>query len=180
MPKDKDTPKGETKGLTVIQGGKQEEKKKTKVRTRVNPETGLTEKMERFARAVAEGENFSDAYRKAYVTDSMGEKAIWQEGSKLAADPRVTERITALVARMEADALHDATKTRTFVLQRLRHEAEHGDSSAARIRAVELLGKLDTVGMFRERVEQEVRDRDPAEVEQALRDKLAKVLGTSA
>ena len=122
----------------------------------------------------------SDAYRQAYDAGRMKEATLWRRASELGANGKVQERITALVARRERDALHDAALTRTFVLERLRAEAENGDSSAARIRALELLGKLDTVGMFRERVEQEVKDRDPAEVEQALRSKLAHLLGESA
>jgi len=59
-------------------------------------EHGLTPQQEAFAVAVAAGSNLSDAYRAAYKAGRMTAKQINEEACKLAAKPKVTQRIRAL------------------------------------------------------------------------------------
>ena len=59
-------------------------------------EHGLTPQQEGFAVAVAAGSNLSDAYRGAYKTARMTAKQINEEASKLAGNPKITQRIRAL------------------------------------------------------------------------------------
>ncbi len=59
-------------------------------------EHGLTPQQEAFAVAVAAGSNLSDAYRAAYKAGRMTAKQINEEASKLADNPKVTQRIRAL------------------------------------------------------------------------------------
>jgi len=144
--------------------------------TAKHPITGLTEKQEMFCRKVTEGMTLSDAYRFSYDASGMKDSTIWTKGSALMAMDKVADRVVTLQVDREAKSLHDAAQTRSFVLRRLREEASGGDTSAARIRALELLGKLDTVGMFRERIEQETKQRTPEQVEAELERRLAEYL----
>ncbi len=57
---------------------------------------GLTPQQERFAQAVAEGMNYSTAYRVAYDHHGGTNKTIWDSASKVASDPGVAQRIAAL------------------------------------------------------------------------------------
>lgn len=115
-----------------------------------NGERGLTAKQEAFAVAVANGATLSDAYRSSY---NVGEKAsvrtVWNNASKLADDSRVAARITAEVERLEREKPHDDAATRRilrelFLTIAQSPTAKHSD----RLRAAELLGKVDGVSLF--------------------------------
>jgi hypothetical protein len=56
----------------------------------------LTPKMQGFVDGRAEGMTQSDAYRAAYNTKNMTPKQIWEEASKLAALPKVAQRLFEL------------------------------------------------------------------------------------
>ena len=57
---------------------------------------GLTEKMLRFAEAVAEGMSLADAYRTSFHTANMRDKTIRDEASRLAKNPGVAAAIEAI------------------------------------------------------------------------------------
>lgn len=136
-------------------------------------ENGLTAKQERFAQEVAKGKPLSEAYRIAYDAGGMRDQAIWTEASKLMSNPKVSGRVTELRKVIEAKTLHDAGQIRSHVLERLMLESINAQQDGARLRALELLGKLDIVGMFRERSETEVTDKRSADqVSEDLRRKL--------
>jgi len=59
-------------------------------------EHGLTEKQEDFAVAIVGGKTQSDAYRAVYSCGNMTPKQIWEEASKAAAIPKVSQRISEL------------------------------------------------------------------------------------
>ena len=66
----------------------------------------LTAKQERFCELVAlEGMTQADAYREAYSTKSMKDKQVWEEASKLAAAPKVAQRIESLKSEIQAKAV---------------------------------------------------------------------------
>jgi len=65
----------------------------------------LTAQQERFAQAIADGMNQSDAYRSAYKAQNMKDKQIHEEASKLAANPKVTQRLVELKGKLEEKAL---------------------------------------------------------------------------
>lgn len=71
-------------------------------------EHGLTAQMEKFAQEVAKSKTLSDAYRESYKCSRMTDKQINEEASKLAANPKVSQRIAVLRAaaadRAELDA----------------------------------------------------------------------------
>ena len=98
---------------------------------------------------------------------------MWCNSTHLAHKAKVQDRVNTIIKDNRVSALHDAAKVREFVLRGLHREATQGDSSAARIRAMELLGKLDVVGMFQDRKETTVRQQRPSdEILSDLRQKL--------
>jgi hypothetical protein len=64
-------------------------------------------------------------------------------------NPAVALRINALVQAKRAKTSHDAARIRQHVIERLHAESIDPDSTpASRVRALELLGKLDVVQAF--------------------------------
>lgn len=77
-------------------------------------EHGLTPQREVFATTLAGGKvNQSEAYRAAFKCARMTAKQIHEEASKLAADPKVRQRITGLQALAADKAVLDATEIMT-------------------------------------------------------------------
>ena len=143
-----------------------------------DPITGLTRKQEIFAKLVAEGSTLAAAYREAYEAQNMKPNTIFRSASLLMDKPQIAARVKALVREQEERDQHDAARIRRFVIERLHIEAENADNASARIRALELLGKLSDVGAFVERVETDIKDvRTAAEIETELRDQLVSLLG---
>lgn len=118
---------------------------------------GLTAKQEAFAQGVgARGETLAGAYRAAYDAEGMSPAAVHVAACRLMDNAAVALRVNALVQQRQAKTSHDAARIRQHVIERLHAESIDPDSSpAARVRALELLGKLDTVQAFKERVQQE-------------------------
>ena len=115
---------------------------------------GLTSKMEAFCQGVGtRGETLSAAYRAAYDAAGMSAATIHEHASRLMADDRIRARVNVLVREKQAAASHDAARIRQHVIDRLHAESTDPDNPpSARVQALKLLGSLDIVGAFRERV----------------------------
>lgn len=148
--------------------------------TRLN-EHGLTAKQEEFSRLVADNVNYSEAYRRVYSTEGMKPATVFSSASKLIDVPHVKARVKALInAKRERHEI-DAARVRRHVYERLMLESLEDDSPpAARIRALELLGKIDVVGMFKEmKGPPKEDDSDAGMLEVRLRAALQKMFGVS-
>lgn len=102
-----------------------------------------------------------------------------------------TKRATADLTRTPAGALYlnsiltqydmqiveDSSRLRNYVTNKLLVEAENPDARI-RIKALELLGKISDVGLFTERSEVTINNRSTVELEDSLRDKIRKLMGT--
>ena len=86
--------------------------------------------------------------------------------------PHVTARVEELRAEAELVRQGLLLSREEAILGRLEHEALTAKTDAARIRALELLGRH--AGLFVERVEVERVERSAAEIEAALRVRLEK------
>lgn len=139
---------------------------------------GLTSKQEAFAVGVgSRGETLAQAYRAAYDAANMSQATIHAEACRLMANPLVAARVNALVRERQLSASHDAARIRQHVIERLHAESIDPDSSpAARVRALELLGKLDTVQAFKERVQQEPATPAQADLAATLEARLKALL----
>jgi hypothetical protein len=139
---------------------------------------GLTAKQEAFAQGVgSRGETLAASYRAAYDAANMSPATIHAEACRLMANPLIAARINALVQARQASASHDAARIRRHVIERLHAESTDPDNPpAARVRALELLGKLDVVGAFRERVATEQAEAAPADLAATLEARLKALL----
>jgi hypothetical protein len=139
---------------------------------------GLTAKQEAFCQGVgSRGETLAASYRAAYDAANMSPATVHAEACRLMANPLIAASINALVQARQASASHDAARIRSHVIERLHLESINEDSPpAARVRALELLGKLDVVGAFRERVATEQAEAAPADLAATLEAKLKAML----
>jgi hypothetical protein len=142
----------------------------------------LTAKQEAFVRALtkggADGRGVSqaDAYREAYSAERMSSHAVHCEASLLAAHPEVAARVAVHRAAVERAGLTSALTRRRWIVERLEHESKSAESDAARVRALELLGKVSEVALFTDRVEHVDSDRTPDEVRSELEARLMKLV----
>lgn len=177
---DDDTPK---RKRPVIPGAKPAPGARVKAETGVYPGAnrstvrgGLTAKQEAFCRAVIRGETQADAYREAYNAEGMSNHTIHTEASILMTNPKVAKRVKEGLEAKEVRERHDASRIRAHIEERLWIESKSAETAAARLKAVELLGKLDHVGAFKERTELETTDnREPEEIEDRLSRRLAEL-----
>lgn len=111
---------------------------------------GLTAKQEAFAQGVGtRGETLADAYRAAYDAANMAPATVHSEACRLMANPTISARINRLVIERQGRESHNAERIKAHVIERLHQESIDPDSSpAARIRALELLGRLGNVQAF--------------------------------
>jgi hypothetical protein len=135
---------------------------------------GLTFREEAFARYVAGGQTLSEAYRSAYTTANMKPETICGEAHLIGKRPWVRERIDGLREALDADALNDAVSIRLFIVEQLWNEAVTMTSRASeRLKALELLGKLNHVQAFVKRVEVQL-DHNPEAIESRIQEILFK------
>jgi hypothetical protein len=139
---------------------------------------GLTAKQEAFAQGVgSRGETLAVSYRAAYDAANMAPATVHAEACRLMANPVIAARVNQLVMERQAKTSLDAARIRQHVIERLHAESTDPDSPpAARVRALELLGKLDVVGAFRERVATEPAEAAPADLAATLEAKLRAML----
>ena len=180
MANNRETPHRPKPQLKLVPGTKREGKPKagkakTTKRTAPNALTGLTEKQEAFAQAVMSGMTYSDAYREAYDTSGMKAPTIWAEACRIAAHHNVAARIEALAAEKEGERRALRLSRGDRVLKALEAIADADDTSdAARVRALELIGK--SVALWSDRIEvEDTGDRSADDIEAAILRKLGQV-----
>ncbi len=81
--------------------GQKIETPKTRARSGTLP-SGITAKMDVFARHVTEGLSLADAYRRAFNNENMKPRTVSNDASRLARHPGVSAAIEAYTAENEA------------------------------------------------------------------------------
>lgn len=138
---------------------------------------GLTAKQERFCQEVAAGNTLAASYRAAYDAENMTEHTIHNEASRLMNRPDIAARVNALIQAKQARTSHDTARMRQHIIERLWAESQDSESPpAARLKALELMGKLDIVGAFRERVSNEADSTPSQDIAQALQTRIKALL----
>lgn len=138
-------------------------------------EYGLTAKQELFVQEVAKGNGpIVHAYRIAYDVADPSAPHHYTAAAELMALPKIKDRLASLLKQQEREMMRDAIAIRKHVFEGLIKESGDMKSPAtARIRALELLGKIDIVSMFKEIKEVEIHDiRKAPDIEDELRSKL--------
>lgn len=163
-----------TPSLSLVEGGSVV----ALARGQGKDENGLTSKQEAYCQGVgARGETLAAAYRAAYDASNMTPHTIHNEACKLMSNPAVAARVNALVLAKQAKTSLDSTRILAHVRERLMAESLDTDSSpSARIRALELLGRLGTVAAFDRSAE--TADQSPAhDIAETLQARLQALLG---
>lgn len=139
----------------------------------------LTPKQSAFAGFVAEGNNYTDAYRKAYNAKKMTTGAVHSEAYKLAKNEKVSAQIKDLKAQKNSAIKSHQKVHKSWVLERLQEEALDLENPAStRVRALELLGKSS--GLFDDSTTVTIESRTPEQIERELESKLAALFGTNS
>ena len=139
----------------------------------------LTGKQSAFVRGILKGMNQSDAYRAAYNAENMSGQAIWTEAGRLFRHPEVSRRITAGRAAQERQAVHSGASLRLHVERELFALTTKADTDQAKLRALELLGKLEKVGAFAERIADVTDTRSEEQILAELEEKLRTAFGAT-
>lgn len=170
--------KGKGPGLTVVQGGKaaggsERQGGGTKAPGHVGKAaSGLTLKQETFAVALSEGATNVEAYRKAYDASGMQATSVEVEGCKLAAHPKVTQRVQELLAAKAAKTAHVEARASDRIWRGVWSLAEGEDTPpAVRATALGLAAKL--AGMLTDKVEL-TTPGSAQEIERELMERLAR------
>jgi hypothetical protein len=144
-----------------------------------------TEKQRNFAQAVAEGDSYSEAYRKAYDAEGSSPQTVRVNAHRVAHNANVSPMIDELRARNERGIQRNLGSRRRWILERLLEEAESLESTpASRVKSLELLAKM--AGMFdseKERSEKREHATESeliAELNQRLTEIIEKPLEVSA
>lgn len=141
----------------------------------------LTPKQETFLAEYLKTGNATAAYRKAYDCSKMKDTSVNREAHALLENPKIASRVLTLQAR----AADLAVLSRAWVLERLMKNAEAAlmdkDYTASN-KALELLGKVDKLGLFVERanVTSDNRHHHSAQPLSPFAAHLADVLGADA
>ena len=89
--------------------------------------------------------------------------------------PGTIVHLKAILSEYDKTVVESAAQIRTFVTNKLLLETESPDPRI-RIKALELLGKISDVGLFTDKSEITMRHRPTEELEQLLRERLAKTI----
>jgi hypothetical protein len=159
----------------------------------------LTPKQERFVTEYLATNNASEAYRRAYNSKTRRENTINVEACKLLKNPKIARRVGVVQAEATKKAIETQLLTREWVLEQLVLNARMAMGQAdipfsvteggvttsksyrkvdhgAATKALELLGKVDGIGMFVDRssvdIRQEFAQMDDNELDQFINERL--------
>jgi phage terminase small subunit len=148
-------------------------KQKTRVRSPIDPITGITAKQEAFVQGVASGLSLSAAYRAAFVADGMADQTVHHHACVLLTQGKVKARLEMISAEKEQMRRMLAVSDVEAALRTLRAINDSG-SESGKLRAAELLAKAG--GLWVDRIE--VEDKTPAdtaEVERRIAERLSRL-----
>lgn len=145
----------------------------------VEPCMSMTERMRRFADAVYSGMELSAAYDLAYRSEGMQRNAVWANAGSLLSHQAVTRRLQQLREAEEMGMSDEHDRRRSLVLSGLEEIAQDkAEPTPARVKALELLGKVRGTDLFSDRVETVkgdlTRDQVQAELAKVLARHMAK------
>ena len=100
----------------------------------------LTANQESFARGVAEGKSYTEAYRSAYKTNRMTDKTINEEASRLKDNPKITARIKELRDMAARPTIMTAQRRKEWLTEVIN---DPDIDINARLKASDQLNKMD-------------------------------------
>ena len=112
----------------------------------------LTANQEAFARGIAEGMTYTDAYRSAYKTQRMTDKSINEEASRLKDNPKISSRVKELRDIAAKPTIMTAQKRKEWLTEVIN---DPNVDINARLKASDQLNRMD--GEYVQKVEAEVK-----------------------
>lgn len=100
----------------------------------------LTQKQENFCLAYIKCGNASQAYRESYNAEKMTDKQIWEEASKLNANPKVGQRVQELRDTATKCAIITLEQRKELLSRWVREE-----ETPNAMKAMDLLNKMEAV-----------------------------------
>jgi hypothetical protein len=161
----------DTKGLTVIEGGKGTKGKKTGNK---GTPSGLTEKQERFAQLLAEGMTNTEAYRAAYDTSTMAMHTVHNEAAKLARHHGVANRVNDILGEKRKRNSMLSEKQSDRVWRNVWRLAE-GENVPPSVQQAALALAAKMAGMLTEQVKIENISATSTELEKELLERLQRL-----
>lgn len=89
----------------------------------------------------------------------------------------VATKLTALINEYDQQVIKDAVQIRTYVTHKLLEISDCGEPKYE-LKALELLGKVTDVGLFTERSEVTVHHKSSQDLEEAIKDRIKRLLNT--
>ena len=148
----------------------------------VKKEPELTIKQRAFVNEIVRGKigSYKEAYSKIYDVQltKTGKIPKWceVEASKLVASPKIALSIKRAIERKESGLIASSLRTKNYVIEQLYNQSISADTSASKIRALELLGK--SVALFSDVVETK-EARTTIDIEQDIEERLISLLNQS-
>jgi hypothetical protein len=130
----------------------------------------VTPKMRVFASSLSQGCSPREAYRKAYDADNSADSTVMAAANRLMKDERISALMGSVWEAVAENIVSDQVATRRYVMEQLHHHAESAKQENAKLKALELMGKA--VGMFVDRVEQQVEQVSTEQLKKELRSHL--------
>ena len=143
-------------------------------------EYGLTRRQEELAQLLVHGKmNDIDCFRQVYDASNMKPNTAYHRVWEIKQNPVFRQRLNQLREQLKLKLQRDEGKIRSTVLNLLFDCVEAPTSTwKDKLKAAELLGKVDSVGLWVARSEQTIDDRRSAtDLSKELQDKLARMLG---
>lgn len=136
----------------------------------------LTLKQQRYLDALLDPKTESNvaAYRHAYSCSRMTAAAVYEESRRMRRHPLITLAFDKAMDRREREMTRNAASMKRYIVERLTKEAESAESDSARVRALELLGKVASVALFADTL---ITENRTPESESELLDELRERLG---
>ena len=121
--------------------------------------------------------NASKAYREAYNAEGMCDEAIAVEACRLKQHPKVTLMLDRESERVDAIVRRSTAQQRLWIVQELTRLATDALSDSAKVRSLELLGKVRGVDLFdsTNTEESQRKKMNEHELVSALQSKLAEL-----
>lgn len=135
----------------------------------------LTGKEEAFCQCIADGLTGADSIRAAYDVEKSKLAAIYVMANKQLKKPKIIRRIAEIREGREKVTRLDRVGLKAFVIENLKKEALDGNSPGARVRALELIGKLTEVQAFADVSIDRTPTRTEAEIEADIADLLERL-----
>ena len=137
----------------------------------------LTEQQEKFASLVAMGNTLIEAFKQSYAWEGYKKGNVYNKAYSLVKHPKIAARIDQILREREGANVHEGARLRAFVIERLQHEALLPKTSpSARVRALELLGRMEMVGLFNEQKTKEEGPSHAGDILKNIETRLTKIL----